>query len=107
MTDKYETLESLGGSRKVDFTTAVFETRALLEQVKSDFQAGKSKAAKAYLDEVENKFRQQMVFLYKAVESAYPEDKIDSRIAWSSIGPEGLLERYEFSVYVKRKEETR
>jgi hypothetical protein len=106
MTDKYETLETLSGSRKVDFTSPVFETMALVQKIKADFGQTKSKAAKAYLEEVENQFRQQMVFLYKAAELAYPEDKIDSRHAWSSLGPDSLFMKYEFDVYVKRKEET-
>ena len=71
MTDKYETFESIQGACKVDFTTPVFETMALVEQVRADATSSKSKNAKAYLDEVENKFRQQMVFLYKAVENAF------------------------------------
>ena len=105
MSDKYETFETLNGSRKVDFTSPVFETMALIQKIKADYEQSKSKAAKAYLEEIESQFRQQMVFLYKAAEAAYPEDKINSRHAWSSLGPESLFLQYEFDVYVKRKEQ--
>lgn len=106
MTSKYETIERLSGARKVDFTTSVIETMKMIEQVKDRHNATKSKAAKAYLEELEQQFRHQISFLYKSVENAFPEDKVDSRIAWSSLGPESLLENYEFEVYVKRRKQS-
>jgi hypothetical protein len=41
--------------------------------------------------------------LYEAAQKAFPEDKVDPRIAHSSLGPADILDHYEFSVIVRKK----
>jgi len=88
-------------SRVVDFITPVLKTFTKLEMVKQD--AKHDKSAKAYLESVEQEYRNQLKFLYEAAQKAFPEDKVDPRIAHSSLGPADILELYEFSVIVRKK----
>ena len=100
--EQQEIIETLKGARTVDFITPVLETFIKLEMVAQDAKAG-DKNAKAYLEVVQNQYRNQLKFLYEAAKLAYPEDKVDPRIAMSSLGPQSILEHYEFSVIVRKK----
>jgi hypothetical protein len=100
--EKQELVEILKGARTVDFTTTVLETMKKRDLVEQDSKSG-DKAAKAYLESVNFQFRTQMQFLYNAVAQAFPEDDINPRYAFSSLGPQDLLEQYEFKVIVAKK----
>lgn len=89
-------------SRSADFTKAVKQTKMKLDLIKED--AKNDKNAKAYADQVENQYRLQLKFLYEAAAEAFPEDGVEPRIAMSSLGPEQILDQYEFLVLVSRKE---
>lgn len=99
--EQQQMIETLKGARVVDFITPVLRTYTKLEMVKQD--AKHDKAAKAYLESVEQEYRNQLKFLYEAANQAFPEDKVDPRIAHSSLGPADILEHYEFSVIVRKK----
>jgi hypothetical protein len=89
-------------SRVVGFTKSVLKTKEKMNMIKDD--ARSDKTAKAYLQQVEEQFRNQLKFLYEAAAEAFPEDKVDPGHAHSSLGPDGILEKYEFKVIVSRKE---
>lgn len=104
--DKQEIIEVLKGARTVDFITPVLKSFNKYEMVKEDASSNKSsKAAKEYLEQVEQQYRTQLSFLYEAANQAFPEDKIKPSHAFSSLGPSAILEKYEFRVIVSRKEE--
>jgi hypothetical protein len=89
-------------SRIVDFTKPVLQTKIKMDMIKDD--AKTDKTAKAYLQQVEEQFRNQLKFLYEAASDAFPEDGVEPSHAHSSLGPAGILEKYEFKVIVTRKE---
>jgi len=89
-------------SRIVDFTKPVLQTQTKMNMIKDDAKA--DKIAKAYLQQVEEQFRNQLKFLYEAAAEAFPEDGVEPGHAHSSLGPAGILERYDFKVIVSRKE---
>ena len=97
-----ELLQALKGARTVDFITPVLETFTKLQMVKED--AKHNKSAKAYLETVEEQHRNQLRFLYLAAAEAFPEDDVNPGYASSSLGPEDILEKYEFKVIVSKKE---
>jgi hypothetical protein len=96
-----EVVETLKGARTVDFITPVLQTFTKYQMVKAD--AKHSKDAKAYLEQVNQQYRTQLEYLYLAAAEAYPEDEVDPGIAHSSLGPESILEKYEFQVIVRKK----
>ena len=96
-------IEALKGARTVNFTQAVLETYRKMEMVRADVRSG-DKAAKSYLESVEQQYRNQMRFLFVAARDAFPEDGIDPNHAMSSLGPESILEHYDFQVIVARKD---
>ncbi len=100
--EKEELLQTIKGARTVDFIKPVLETFAKLQMVKAD--ARHNKSAKAYLETVEDQYRNQLRFLYLAAEEAFPEDDINPAHANSSIGPEDILQHYDFKVIVSKKE---
>ena len=100
--EKQEMLQTLGGARTVDFVTPILETATKLEMVKAD--AKHNKTAKPYLETVEAEFRNQLKFLYMAAQTAFPEDNVEPNHALSSIGPQNILNEYEFKVIVSKKE---
>ena len=99
--EKEELIEVLKGARTVDLITPVLQTFTKYKLVKED---AKDKVAKAYLEQVEQQYRLQLKFLYEAAKLAFPEDKVDPSIAMSSLGPQEILEKYQFKVIVSRKE---
>jgi|LakMenE01Jun11ns_1017448.scaffolds.fasta_scaffold9958799_22 hypothetical protein len=100
---KAEVVEILKGARTVDFTTSVLETKKKLDMVREDSRNG-DKAAKAYEESVSFQYRMQLKFLYEAAQTAFPEDEeIIPGHAMSSLGPEKILERYDFKVIVAKK----
>ncbi len=99
-----EIIETLKGARTVDFITPVLETFTKLEMVKQD--AKYDKTAKTYLESVEQQYRNQLKFLYEAAKLAYPEDNVNPSYAHSSLGPQAILDHYDFKVIVSRKEKT-
>lgn len=102
--EKTELLEQIKGARTVDFIKPVLETFTKLQMVMQD--AKHNKSAKAYLETVEDQYRNQLKFLYMAAAEAFPEDDINPNHAGSSLGPEEILRFYEFKVIVSKKEET-
>jgi hypothetical protein len=99
--EQQEIIETLKGARTVDFITPVLETFTKYKLVKQD--AKHDKSAKAYLESVEDQYRNQLKFLYAAAKAAYPEDNVNPDHALSSLGPADILEKYEFKVIVKKK----
>lgn len=96
------TMDILSGeTRLVDFVKPILQTFALMEAVKAD--AKSDKTAKAYLERVEQQYRQQLKFLYEAANEAFPEDGVEPGHALSSLGPSAILDKYNFRVIVERK----
>ena len=94
-------VETLKGARTVDFVRPVLETFTKYQMVKAD--AKYSKDAKAYLEQIEQQYRNQLRFLWMSAHEAFPEDDVNPDYAMSSLGPEAILEKYEFQVIVRRK----
>lgn len=98
-----EVIEILKGARTVEFTTTVLETKKKLDMVTDDARAG-DKAAKAYEESVRFQYRMQLKFLYEAAQTAFPEDEdIVPGHAMSSLGPDKILDMYDFKVIVAKK----
>ena len=102
--EQQELVETLQGARTVDFITPVLETFTKYQMVKED--AKTSKDAKAYLEQVERQYRNQLKFLWSAADQAFPEDELEPDYAMSSLGPEAILKDYEFQMIVKKKPKT-
>ena len=101
-TQKEELIHALKGARTVDFIKPVLETFTKLQMVKEDSKH--SKSAKAYLETVEEQYRNQLKFLYFAAAEAFPEDDVNPAHAGGSISPERILMQYDFKVIVSKKE---